>query len=159
MLFTGVGLSKPLPAFSAEPSAATERPAKGEAALLGRLVAPCCWTQTLDVHAGPQADALRAEVRARLVAGESAHAIETDLVARYGSRILAEPPGQPLPWVGVGFGVLSLAAAGALVIAIRRWTRRSDPALAPGGAALPTSPSQRDADDERLDEELRLLDN
>lgn len=159
MLLAGVGFSCPLPAIAADPPAPTDRPdrpAKGEAALLGRLVAPCCWTQTLDIHAGRQADALRAEVRARLAEGEAALSIERDLVARYGPRVVAGPPdGGPLPWFVLGFGALSLVVAGALVKSIRRWMRRP----APGAAAPPASTGERDEYEQRLDEELRLMDD
>lgn len=154
LLVIGIAASSPLPALSAEPRAGQEHPAKGEAALLGRLVAPCCWTQTLDVHAGPMADSLRAEVRTRLAAGEAPSSIEDDLVARYGPRIRSSASERPLVWAGLGVGALSLLSIGMLLFTIRRWVRRS----ARAAAAFPAPSAERDADDERLDEELRLLD-
>src|SRR5262245_9645491 len=48
----------------------------GAARLEGRLLAPCCWIQTLDVHGSEVAVGLRTEIRHRLRAGESAGAIE-----------------------------------------------------------------------------------
>jgi hypothetical protein len=42
------------------------------------LVAPCCWTEPLDVHDSPLAHDLRDEISARLGRGEPALAIERD---------------------------------------------------------------------------------
>ncbi|HTU57430.1 MAG TPA: cytochrome c-type biogenesis protein CcmH, partial [Polyangiales bacterium] len=62
--------------------------------LEGRLIAPCCWTQTLDIHDSPIADQLRTEIATRLRAGEPAAKIEDDLAARYGEKIRAVPRGE-----------------------------------------------------------------
>lgn len=124
----------------------------GAGTIEGRLLAPCCWTQTLDVHESPLADALRAEIRARLRRGESAAAIESDLVTRYGERVRAVPAGRDtrgtVP-VLVGLGMLGSVVG--LVFVVRRWVRRSvsPPPPAPG--------APRDAWDARIDEELRAL--
>lgn len=137
---------------------ATDSRAPGEAALLGRLVAPCCWTQTLDVHGGAAPDGFRAEIHARLLAGETPKSIEDDFVSRYGRAVLAEPKDSPLPFVTLGLGAAAVAAAGLLAAALRRWVRRGS---AGGGevAPAPKLPVQsRDAWDERLDDELRALD-
>lgn len=136
---------------------APDHPVPGEAALFGKLMAPCCWAQTLDIHAGPTADELRSEIRSRLAAGEPASAIEDDFVKRYGPRILAEPKGSPLPWVSLGIGVLALVSAAGVALLIRKWVRRESPAIEAPGA--PRSAALRDAWDDRLDEELRLLDD
>lgn len=146
------------------PAAGSEGRAPGEAALLGKLVAPCCWTQTLDVHSGATPDALRAEIHRRLSSGESAAAIEADFVARYGPRVLAEPEGSPLPLVTLGLVALALGAAGGLVLALRRWVRRSEAAerasTSDGSGASPEGAGgagARDVWDERLDDELRAM--
>ena len=62
--------------------------------LEGKLIAPCCWTQTLDIHDSPIADQLRAEIATRLRAGEPAAQIEDNLAARYGEKIRAVPRGE-----------------------------------------------------------------
>ncbi|WP_170319812.1 cytochrome c-type biogenesis protein [Polyangium spumosum] len=134
------------------PDARQADPAPGERALVGRLVAPCCWQQTLDVHAGPMADALRAEVRRRLWAGEAAEVIEADFTARYGPRVRAVPDGNPIVGVALGLVVLSFFAAGGLFVVVRRWRR-----AAGTGASAPPSEAARDAYDERLDDELRAM--
>lgn len=127
-------------------------PAPGERALLGRLVAPCCWQQTLDVHTGPMADALRAESRKRLWAGETAEQVEAAFVARFGPRVRGVPQDNPIVGVSLGIGVLSLLVAGSLFIAIRRWRRagQTEPSPSP-------NPTVRDAYDELLDDELRSM--
>jgi len=131
-------------------------PAPGETRLEARLIAPCCWAQTLDVHPSEPATALRREIRARLLAGETAEAIEDDLVARYGDRIRALPRGQEggSPTVVAGLGILAAIAAVALIAMVRRWLRAS--AVPP--PAPPAGVGKEDAYDRLLDDELRALD-
>lgn len=129
-----------------------DTPAPGERALLGRLRAPCCWQQTLDVHNGPMADALRAETRKRLWAGEPAEHIEADFAARYGERVRAVAQGDPIAGVSLGIIAASLVLAGGLLMLIRKWQRA-------GTTKAPSRPLQasRDIYDERLDDELRAM--
>lgn len=101
--------------------------APGEHELFGRLLAPCCWNQTLEVHDSEIARQLRAELRVRLMAGEAPQAIERDLVLRYGERILAVPgrdSRQDIVWLVL---VAMIAALLGLVAAGRRWRARSSP--------------------------------
>lgn len=139
---------------SAGGSANVQR-APGERELEGRLIAPCCWTQTLDIHDSPIADELRREIHARLSAGEPSLAIEDDLARRYGENIRAVPRGRD-PRATLPF-VLSIAMALsvlALVWAGRKWLRR-------GGTTheAAAEPVLRTADgleyDARLDDELK----
>ena len=74
--------------------------------LIERLRAPCCWQQTLDVHASPIAAELRAEIRTRVAAGEDVPTIEADLVQRYGERVRAVPTAGFLTPLGV-FGMMA----------------------------------------------------
>lgn len=134
---------------------ARAQPAPGEAIVEGRLLAPCCYTQTLDVHESPMATELRLEVRTRLAAGESPEAVEDDFAARYGEKVRAVPKGTDPR------GSMFLVAIGALVAAglglglvVRRWRRT--PPDAPDAPARTTE--RRDAFDERIDAELRELD-
>jgi cytochrome c-type biogenesis protein CcmH len=147
-------------------SAEEHRPAKDEYAeelqghvpganyLEGRLRAPCCWNQTLDIHGSEISNGLKREIRRRLIAGESADAIEESIVARYGEKIRAVPPNSPLKSVAT---LLSLAlglagiGAGALIV---RWRRRSRLREA-AEAERATGP--RDEWDDRLDRELERL--
>lgn len=157
----GISWMIPAPAAGAAGPAvtATDTRAPGEAALLGRLVAPCCWTQTLDVHGGAAPDGFRAEIHARLLAGETPKSIEDDFVSRYGRAVLAEPKDSPLPFVTLGLGAAAVAAAGLLAVALRRWVRRGSAGGGDTASTLPVLPVQsKDAWDERLDDELRALD-
>jgi cytochrome c-type biogenesis protein CcmH len=136
----------------------------GAAALEGRIIAPCCWTQTIDIHGSEIATELRHEIRQRLKAGESQEAIEKDLVLRYGDRILAVPPDNPLKSVGVLMSLLFGAAgigAGALIL---RWRRRSDAERAEaeeaerrGKKKTKQGAKARDQLDDRIDAELDKL--
>ncbi len=142
------------PARAATPT--TVAPVEGETVLMARLLAPCCYTQTLDVHESPEAAALRAEVRARLRAGESAAAIEQDFVARYGERVRALPAGHD-PRVALGLLSAGLViSAGALMArAVSRWRRAADVGTESVGGA--EDAASRDDYDARIDEELREL--
>ncbi len=134
----------------------------GAERLEGRLLAPCCWTQTLDIHGSEIANALRKEIRARLKAGESSDAIEASLVARYGERIRAVPDGVPLDKVG-GFGWLGVAsAAGFLGIVLWRWRQRGlslQAGTVKEGKGTSEKAAGSEASDERLDSELKRLDD
>jgi len=133
-------------------------PAVSAAYVQGRLLAPCCWTQTLDIHESELATSLRAEVVTRVAAGEPAAAIEDDFAARYGERIRAIPRGRD-PRIAVAFGsaAIALAALVGMGLALRRWVRRE-----PASRTKDARPRPNDADDAydvRLDEELRALDD
>ncbi len=117
------------------------------------LIAPCCWRQSLRDHESESATALRAELRARLAAGESPEAITDAMVARYGEGIRAMPSDGDPTWQ-IAAASAGVAAIGLLVIGafMRRRPARVAPPLAMG----------EDVDDEalrdRLDDELRDLD-
>jgi cytochrome c-type biogenesis protein CcmH/NrfF len=76
-----------------------------------RLIAPCCWRETLDVHASPLATQLRAEIRSRIAKGEVGERIENELVTRYGSRMIAHIPESQGAWL-----VALVGCAGALLL-------------------------------------------
>jgi cytochrome c-type biogenesis protein CcmH len=141
------------------PIVVDQPPAPGEITVERRLLAPCCWNQTLDVHESDLATSLRHEIRARLHAGEAQSAIEDSLAARYGEKIRAvergRDPGGAMPFF-VGFA--ALFAGGSLVALLRRW-RRAGARIRP---VETTKPSDADSaggpEDARLDDELRALD-
>lgn len=137
----------------AAPAAILSERIPGAERLEGRLLAPCCWNQTLDTHGSEIAYTLRREIRTRLKSGESPDQVEADLVARYGPRLRAVPDRVPLETAAL-FGWLALGAAGAgLAALLLRWrSRRALPAV-----SEPANPA-RDVLDDRLDAELRRLD-
>jgi cytochrome c-type biogenesis protein CcmH len=137
----------------------------GAARLEGRIIAPCCWNQTIDIHGSEPSYELRREIRRRLKAGESADAIEASFVARYGSKILAVPDSSPLgslaTLLSIGFGAAGVAG----YFMLKRWSQagkkaekaekaeRAEKATASGDNPAAAEP-KRDALDDRLDREL-----
>ncbi|MGE0785164.1 MAG: cytochrome c-type biogenesis protein CcmH [Sandaracinaceae bacterium] len=130
-----------------------------------RLLAPCCWVQTLDVHDSPLASELRAEIERRARAGESAEAIENDIAARYGERVRTVPlgsvdPTRMVPAIVVGALLASLVM---IVLAVRRSRWRPGARGRTTGErhaiAEPMGPATRDDLDRRIDEELEELDD
>jgi len=128
--------------------------------LEGRIRAPCCWNQTIDIHGSEVAQALRREIRTRLRAGETPDTIEASIVARYGDRVLAVPPGSPLKKVAIALALLLAGAgffAGRLVMRWRRGALRLPAESAASSQAAGKDAASRDALDERLEAELRAL--
>jgi cytochrome c-type biogenesis protein CcmH len=148
------GRAEAAPPSQAASELVDSTPAPGERALAARLLAPCCWDQTLDVHESEVTRDLRREIHARLRRGEAADAIEQDLVARYGERIRAAPSSGTLGKVAVGL-MLCIAVTFLGIFALLRSWRRNAAQAAPAGATLAAA---RDEYDERLDNELRERD-
>lgn len=126
---------------------------EGASRLEGRIMAPCCWMQTIDIHGSPVSDELRAEIRRRLKAGETPDAIEASFVQRYGPKILAVPNSSPLGGVAT---LLAIAFGGAGVAGyfmLKRWSRAGASKRKPEPKSVASEP-KRDALDERLDREL-----
>jgi len=121
-------------------------------ALEQRLLAPCCWRQTLDDHESPVASKLRAEIHERLAADEPVASIERDLVERYGERIRALPEhGDPRWIIGAAAASVSMLSLIAIAVVVRR--RRVRPTALPLAA-----PVADDAYADRLDDELLAID-
>jgi cytochrome c-type biogenesis protein CcmH len=120
-------------------------------ALFREVMSPFCPGLTLADCPSPNAFTLRDEIEARLKQGESRDAIVDELVAKYGTPILADPSETPIGSVvwGVPIALSALAALG-LAWFLRRATR--PPAEEPLAVAGP--PGLRD----RLEEELDKLD-
>ncbi|XXX82230.1 cytochrome c-type biogenesis protein CcmH [Sorangium sp. So ce134] len=149
------GTAEPATPSEAAAEIVDATPAPGEKALAARLLAPCCWNQTLDVHESEMASELRREIRARLRRGEAADAIESDLVARYGDRLRAAPSSGVLGKVALGLMVGIAATFLGVFALLRSWRRgAAQPAPSSGAVAAPV----RDEYDERLDDELRARD-
>lgn len=117
-----------------------------------RLLAPCCWRETLDVHESPSATELRHEIRRRLAAGEGVGSIESDLIARHGVKLRATLPGS------LGYVLFAAILLGGLgVAAFLLWRRRRQPAAprpAPRDMRNELPEKERRRLEERLDEDL-----
>jgi cytochrome c-type biogenesis protein CcmH len=119
--------------------------------LEAEIVCPVCET-TLDQSNAPIAEKMKAFIRVRIAAGDSEEQIKDALVAQFGEKVLAEPPGG-------GFGLLAwllplvALTGGAIAVAflVRRWSRHRTP---DGDDGAPLDPQL-----ERLvDEELARFD-
>lgn len=65
------------------------------------LIAPCCWREPIAIHRSAQALQMLDEVKQFVVDGRSEEEIKAIYVARYGVRILADPPGTEGQWLYV----------------------------------------------------------
>jgi len=61
--------------------------------LCRRLMAPCCWSQTLEFHTSSEADQARTQLADLLRAGKSDRETLDTFIGRYGARVLSEPEG------------------------------------------------------------------
>jgi cytochrome c-type biogenesis protein CcmH len=113
----------------------------------GRLIAPCCWNQTLDIHDSELATQLRGEISERLARGESSLSIEDDIASRFGERVRAVPrASDPRQSMALSIALAMVAALLSLFGLAFRWTRRRVHAVELG--------AERDEYDARLDREL-----
>ncbi len=158
LLVQGAAFTAPLAAQAASVSAPRVAQRASAAEVAGRLLAPCCWIQTLDVHDSPLATELRAEISRRLAQGEESSAIEDDLAARYTERIRAVPRGQDprdgIPaLIAVGMSI-SLAT---LFVLGWRWKRSLARRAEADPAADGPAPAASDVYDAQVDAELARL--
>jgi cytochrome c-type biogenesis protein CcmH len=137
--------------------------------LFHSLLCTCgCPRETLGTCTCGFAHARRSELRTELAAGKSIETIQASYVERFGTEALAVPPntGSMRALYAVPIG-LFLAGGVVVVVALRRWRKRGggdgDPPA--GGAAGGKrsggkgKPPPRDAYDEKLDDELKRLDD
>lgn len=123
-------------------------------AIAREVMCPVCQGQTVAESGSALAAQMRAEIRRRLLRGESREQIIAYFVEQFGEAALAAPPRRGvslLLWVGPVAALL----VGAVILAraLRRWT--AAPRRSPEGAAVPP-PSEEDL--ARLRRELREMD-
>lgn len=108
--------------------------------LCQNLIAPCCWSQTVELHSSAAAEQCRVEVATLIRDGRSDREILDSFIQRYGVRILAEPEGIKFV-VLTTVPIVALLSGGALLV----WyvsRNRKHPVLAQvPGAADPSSES------------------
>lgn len=63
------------------------------------LVAPCCWREAIAIHRSAEAQQMLDEVKQLVADGRSENEIKALYVARYGVRILIDPPGSAGQWL------------------------------------------------------------
>jgi cytochrome c-type biogenesis protein CcmH len=131
-------------AWGAEPPNAAD--------LEAELVCPTCST-TLDQSDAPVARRMKAYIRERIAAGATAKQIKDELVAEFGTRVLAEPPRRGfdlLAWA-LPLAVLAVGAVGVVAAALA-WSRRRHGESGADGEPLDAALEQR------LDDELARFD-
>jgi cytochrome c-type biogenesis protein CcmH len=138
----------------AAPAAASEQhPTLNE--LESQIMCPVCAGETLAQSDSPAAAQVKRYIQRRIGAGATRSEIKRELVAQYGTRILAAPPRHGfdlLAWVLPL--VLILGGAGVVGLLAWRWTRGRD-------EPHPVESPQRPLDPEleaRVDEELWRFD-
>ncbi len=116
---------------------------------------PVCGT-ALNLSFSPQADRERAFIRHEIDQGKTEQQILDDLVAQYGTSVLAEPPKSGFDltaWLVPGIAII--LAAIAIALGLRRWRRagrRREETGTTDGKALDN------AERERLDSDLARYD-
>ncbi len=88
----------------------------------GNLMAPCCWSQTIDYHTSNISKEMRLEVKEMLARGESKDEIIAHYVRQYGQRILAVPPATGFNLtVFVLPGLFLVGGGWGVVVVVRKW--------------------------------------
>jgi len=85
--------------------------------LTNQLIAPCCWREPIAIHRSPEAQQMSEEIASLLAEGRSEDQIRAMYVARYGARILTDPPGVAGRWLYAAPVVLFFSL---LLLAVRR---------------------------------------
>ena len=89
-----------------------------------RLMAPCCYSQTIRVHMSAEAEQMREEVTGMVLAGKSEQDIIKYYKAKYGETILVVPDGKTGQ---IAYGVpiiVALSAFGLLTFGIDQTLRK-----------------------------------
>src|SRR5438034_7032242 len=126
--------------------------------LENEIMCPVCAGETLAQSDSAAAAQLRRVIQRRVKACESEGQIKRQLVAEYGTRILAAPPRHGfdlLAWVLPLVGIF--AAAGVLALLAWRWTRTREEPVPLGPASMNGRPLDPELE-KRLDEELVRFD-
>lgn len=92
------------------------------------LIAPCCWREPIAIHRSAEALQMLGEVEQLVAAGRSENEIKSIYVARYGVRILADPPGSDGYWLYlIPFALLCILMVAAVVRLRLLVTRTASP--------------------------------
>jgi cytochrome c-type biogenesis protein CcmH len=116
-----------------------------------RLIAPCCWRQTVADHLSEESDRIKREIRFLLAEGRTEQEILDHYARQYGRAILAQPPYQGFHLLAYALPLLFLLALG---VWLGRWLARAR--ARPAGSAPVALPKGPYAD--QLARELRELD-
>lgn len=109
----------------ASPAAAenlTPEQQKLAAGIDGKLIAPCCWTQTVALHESQKAEEIKMQVRLQIAQGKGESEIIDGFVTQYGEQILASPRASGFNWLAylIPFAVL-VVGSGGIAVLVGRW--------------------------------------
>jgi cytochrome c-type biogenesis protein CcmF len=133
-----------------------------ERTVFGALRCMCgtCPRELLSTCACSTADQTRERLRMRLAKGESPESIIDEYVAEYGTGALAIPPDKGAMKAIYVAPLFAIAAGGvALAVILRRWRSNTKAPAGASSAAGDTAEAKRDAYDDRIDAELKDLDD
>lgn len=88
-----------------------------------KLVAPCCWSESVAVHRSEIAAEMRAGIARMVAEGKTDREILNYYVGQYGKRILMEPEGSLRIWAYTIPAAGAIAGLWFVVWLIRRMTR------------------------------------
>ena len=141
----GLALALAAPAVASE-----ERPTPAE--LESELVCPVC-ESTLDTSNAPVAIRMKEIIRERIAQGRTKSEIKAELVAQFGTGVLATPPKEGLDLLAWVLPLVGLAVGAAAVgVLAWRWSRRKDDDG--DGGAQPAEPELDAELERRVDREL-----
>ena len=144
------------PATALADGNAPPQPAANLPDIENEVMCPVCGT-ALNLSFSPQADRERAFIRHEIAKGKTKDQILNDLVAQYGTEVLAEPPKSGFDltaWLVPGIAII--LAAIAIAFGLRRW-RRAGRTLEEEAATSGEKPLDS-AERERLDSDLARYD-
>lgn len=106
-----------------------QEPTPRERALQNKLVAVCCWNESIAFHRSDTALQMRLELRRLIDEGRTDEEILAWFKQKYTARVLIEPEGSK-SLVAYALPVaVTLAGLGIVVWLLRRWTHpRAEPA-------------------------------
>jgi cytochrome c-type biogenesis protein CcmH len=134
--------------------AAAACPKTSLAKLENEVMCPVCQGETIAQSDSQAAAQVKRFIQGRVQACASEGQIKRELVAQYGTQILAAPPRKGFGWVAWLLPAIGiLVAAGAMALLARRWSRRA-PEGPPGSPALDGPPMDPELE-RRLDDELK----
>lgn len=140
----------------ADPAALSAEQESLARSIEGELIAPCCYTQTVALHASDKSEEIKAQIRSMVVSGSDKGEIIGFFKDRYGTQILAAPEKSGFNLMAYIFPTLiTLFALAGIVVLLHRWRRQEDSVEA---VRVPVEHEGPDPLRERLDEELRRFD-
>ncbi|KAA3660654.1 MAG: cytochrome c-type biogenesis protein CcmH [Calditrichaeota bacterium] len=121
--------------------------------ITSQLIAPCCWSETANLHNSAAAIAVQEAVLQGLQEGKTEEQIKAAMVAQYGERILATPKLEGFNYFVFILPVVALLIGGYLVwIYLARHRPTAQKTSGTRGKSL------KDYDD-RIEKELQKFDN